>query len=271
MPSRPALVLMAALRLLRPLVRLLLRHGIGYPALAAALKPVFLDEARAELRRRDMAATDSALTLLSGVHRRDVRRLTREAPEAQGLAAMAPAASPVAELVGRWLTDPAWLGADGQPLALPRSGEQSFDALAAAVSTDVRPRALLDELCRLGVVTVDEQSVRLVANGFAPKQGFEELSGLFSANLHDHLAASVANLDGEANFLEQALFVDDLTEDSVRAVQQAAREAWRQALQQVMPLTQQRFEHDARQADATARVHRLRFGVYCFHDKEPLP
>lgn len=81
MRSRSALVMNAALRVLHPLVRLLLRHGVTYPVFSAAIKRVFLDAAQAELAARHMPATDSAITLLSGVHRRDVRNLTRSAAE----------------------------------------------------------------------------------------------------------------------------------------------------------------------------------------------
>lgn len=274
MSPQPGLVMAAACRVLRPLVRLLIRHGIAYPTLAAALKPLFLEEAQAELARSGMAATDSALTLLSGVHRRDVRRLTREQPTAgSGAAADALPTTwgPVAELVGRWLTDPDWLDAAGQPRALPRSGAASFDTLAQAVSHDVRPRAMLDELLRLGAAESDGAFVRLTSPGFAPRQGFRELSALFAANLHDHLAAAVANLDDEANFLEQALFVDELTESSVLALQQAAREAWQQALRSTMQVARERFDQDAAQAPPSERRHRLRFGVYLFHAKESTP
>ena len=72
--GEPGAVLARVLHVLRPLVRPLVHQGVTYPALAAALKRIFLDEARRELQRRGMVATDSALTLLSGVHRRDVRK-----------------------------------------------------------------------------------------------------------------------------------------------------------------------------------------------------
>ena len=61
------------LHVLRPLVRLLIQRGVGYGALAAALKRVFLDEARRELQRQGRPETDSALSLLSGLHRHNVR------------------------------------------------------------------------------------------------------------------------------------------------------------------------------------------------------
>lgn len=264
MSTRPGIVLAAALRLLRPLVRLLLREGVAYPAFAAALKPVFLEAARAELASRGMATTDSALTLLSGVHRRDVRRLARgpqgaEPPEAPP--------SLAAEVVGRWAGEAAWLDTDGRPRVLPRSGEASFDALVASLSRDVRPRAVLDEMLRLGVVHETPQGIALDGAGFAPRAGFAEMAALMAANLHDHLSAAASNLGGEANFLEQALFVDQLGADSARQLERAAAQAWQQALRQLMPLARERFEADAR-LEPPLRVHRARFGVYFFSDRE---
>ena len=77
MSSQPSLVLDRVLRVMQPLVRLLLRNGVTYTVFAAALKRVFLDGARQELAARGMAQTDSAVSLLCGVHRRDVRSLSR--------------------------------------------------------------------------------------------------------------------------------------------------------------------------------------------------
>lgn len=269
---QPGIVLPAVLRALRPFVRLLVRHGLGYPALAAELKPLFLDEARRELTGRGMSATDSALTLLSGVHRRDVRRLTR-GPELRSNVERddTAAVGPVAELVGRWLTDPAWLDDAGAPRTLARAGAASFDELASAVSRDVRPRAMLDELVRLGVVEVDDEGVRLLAPGFAPRAGYAELASLFAGNLHDHAAAAVANLGDDANFLEQAVFVDELTAESVKALQQRARQAWQAAMRQVLDEARRRFDHDAAHAAPTERTHRARFGAYFYDTEEPAP
>ena len=100
-----------------------------------------------------MARTDSALSLLSGVHRRDVRTLERGAPVAHAKSAKPRISAPlslVGEVAARWVADPAFLDGRRRPRALER-GE--FDALVAAVSSDVRPRAIRDELQRLGAVS----------------------------------------------------------------------------------------------------------------------
>lgn len=268
MKDRSSLVLQAVLRLFKPLARLLLQNGVGYPAFAAALKRVFLEAARDELAARSMPATDSAITLLCGVHRRDVRTLLR-APEAAAAedAARKPF-SMAAEVATRWLSDRRYRSSRGLPRTLARGpADDTFDALVASVSSDIRPRAVLDELKRLGVAEeADDGHVRLLAQSFAPRQGFEELSWVFADNLHDHLAAAAMNLQGNGNFLEQAVFVDELTEASAAAMQQASVQAWKQAFDKVMARAHLHYEQDAREAPPEARRQRVRFGVYFFND-----
>lgn len=243
--SRTDLVLDTALALLRPLIRWMLRHGVSYTAFAFALKRVFLAAARDELRARGMPATDSALSLLSGVHRRDVRELSRG--EAASTSPMAAAGGLPAEVVARWLSDPDFVDARRRPKALPR-GEvvDGFDALVARISSDVRPRAVLDELVRLGVARLDPRSgrVSLVTTGFAPRQGFPEMAGLMRDNLHDHLSAACANLEDDSNFLEQSVFVDQITEESAYRLHVLAARLWRGVFARMMRAANERYEHD---------------------------
>ena len=269
--GEPGTVLAHVLHVLRPLVRLLVHHGLTYPALAQALKHVFLEEARRELQRRGMAATDSALTLLSGVHRRDVRTLTRETPKSAAAEA-APPLSLAAEVVGRWMQERRFLGRQGQPRTLPRGAgvRGSFDDLVEGVSRDVRPRAVLDELLRLGVAEEVPEGVRPMAKGFAPRSGVAEMSSLFAANVHDHAAAAVANLRGEANFLEQAVFVDEITAESVHQLRQAGVKAWQGAMREVMGKARERFDAD-QPLPAAERRQRARFGVYFYAETQEEP
>lgn len=265
--SRHAIVEAGVLRVLQPLVRLLVRHGVTYPAFAAALKRVFLDAAKDELQARGMARTDSALSLLSGVHRRDVRTLERaEAPPAarsRGQRTGAPL-SLVGEVAARWVSDKRWLDGRSRPRALERV---EFDRLVESVSRDVRPRAILDELLRLGAVSErDGGGIALAAGGFAPRQGFVEMTELFAANVGDHAAAAVANLADDANFLEQAMYVDQLGAESAATLQRAAVKAWSQALRPVLAQARSRFDADAAAPPATR--HRVRFGVYFYSTEE---
>jgi hypothetical protein len=174
-----------------------------------------------------------------------------------------------AQVVARWMNDPEFLDAQGASRPLPRSGGPgSFDALVAGVSRDVRPKAVLDELQRLGVLHDTEAGLSLEGSGFAPRQGFEEMSWLFAQNLHDHAAAAVANLQGEGNFLEQAVFVDELTAASAERLREVSLQAWKAAFRTVMQEAQHRFDADQAQAAPGQRQHRARFGVYFYSERE---
>jgi hypothetical protein len=260
--SRHAIVEASVLRVMRPLVRLLVRHGVTYPAFSAALKRVFLEAASDELSARGMAQTDSAVSLLSGVHRRDVRNLVRAPqPRARGARKSGAPLSLVGEVVARWLGDAAYQDRRRRPRTLKRA---EFDAMVAAVSSDVRGRALLDELLRLGVATEGEDGISLSASGFAPRQGFAEMSELFAANLADHALAATANLQGDANFLEQAMYLDRITPASVERLQRAARRAWNRALPPVLAEAQACSDADDANAQAPGSGQRVRFGVYFY-------
>ncbi len=99
-PASP--VMQHALTVMLPLVTWLLRSGVGHGEFAAALKPVFLKAARLELERIQGKPTDSALSLLSGLHRKDVRALapTLRAPDG---AARLGKPTPASQVATRWL------------------------------------------------------------------------------------------------------------------------------------------------------------------------
>ncbi len=266
MSSRSTLVLEATLKLMKPLARLLLRHGVTYTSFAGAIKQVFVEAARAELSSEKRSLTDSAVSLLSGVHRRDVRQLTRPPSEADVV--IAAPMNMAAQVVARWLSLPQYQDSDGQTLALTRSEPAGgFDALVASISTDVRPRAVLDEMLRLGVVEMAEDSIRLLDAGFSPRQGFAEMVQLLQANMHDHLSAATQNLDQGRNFLEQSIFVDQLTEQSAQRLHAVSAKAWRAAFKTVMQEANQRFEEDQVNAPPEKRTFRARFGSYFYSEE----
>lgn len=79
-----SLVLAAIAKALKPIARLLLHYGIGYPQLIALLKHLYVDVAEEELNTPVKRISDSRITFLTGVHRKDVARLRNVSPEEQG-------------------------------------------------------------------------------------------------------------------------------------------------------------------------------------------
>ncbi|MEG1039882.1 MAG: DUF6502 family protein [Pseudomonas sp.] len=223
-PTLPPSLLSALRRVMRPLVRLMLRKGVTYTVFADLLKEVFVDVADREFRLDDKAASDSRISLLTGVHRKDVRRLRHEGDTAS--MALPENITLGAQLVNAWTNCAPFCKQAGRALPLPRlasvGGEASFDALVAQVSTDIRARVVLDEWLRLGVVQLDDQDcVHLQAQAFVPQKGFDEKAAYLGHNLHDHACAAVHNLTEQAQpFFERSVHYDALSPASVEALRQ---------------------------------------------------
>ena len=71
-------ILSAIHHLLRPLVRLLLQHGIAYQAFCELIKSVYVKVAEQEFKLDAKVQTDSRISLLTGIHRREINRLRNE-------------------------------------------------------------------------------------------------------------------------------------------------------------------------------------------------
>lgn len=193
----PDFLTSAVRTVLRPLVRLMLSRGVTLPLAVELLKRVYV-QAALEGSGPGGTSTDSRVSLLTGVHRKDVKRL-RALPDAG--AALPRAVSLGAQLVSLWTTGERWLDAQGDPRALPRlasaGGDCSFDALVASVSRDIRARPVLDEWLRLDVVHLNEaDEVVLNTAAFVPQSGFDEKLSYLAMNVGDHAMAAVDNTLG---------------------------------------------------------------------------
>ena len=211
---------------MRPLVRLLIAKGVTLPAMTELLKDVYVSVALHEVESGAKAPTDSRVSVMTGVHRKDVKRLRANtvedvpAPRNVGIGAM---------VISRWLGSTATTDDQGRPRPLPRQSESgpSFDKLVEGVSTDVRPRAVLDEWIRLGVARLDaEGRVALNQLAFVPQKGFEEKAFYLGRNTADHVAAAAHNMLTDGNpMLERSVHYSGLTAESAKQLAEAAQMA----------------------------------------------
>ena len=261
--SKSSLFEQAVRRLVRPLVRALIAQGVTAPALYRIVKQTYVQVAEEELKN---SATDSRISVMTGVHRRDVkefRSLSRGEDKAVGQKV-----SILATVVGRWLSDKSFVDADENPAPLPRTAAEgaSFDALVQSVSRDIRPRTVLDELERQKIVAVEDNMVTLLLEGLFGSADMDQKLHFFAHNVGDHMQAAVENLISEgAPHFERAVFYNYLSEASVAEIETEARRLSMDALQKVNALASAR--QDADKADAAAR-HRFRFGHFFFKQDE---
>jgi hypothetical protein len=266
--TTPSTALVQAFRrTLRPLVRLMLASGVTYPLVSELLKQVFVEVADREFGLGDKAPTDSRISLISGVHRKDVRRL-RSAD--QSIEEVVPnTISFGGKLVTTWLTDERFRDEEGRPRPLSKvrtpGAQPCFEDLVESRRTDIRLRVVLDEWLRLGIVHIDAQD-RLVLNtdAFVPQAGIDEKLFFFAHNLHDHAAAATDNLLGSrAPQLERSLMYDGLTEDGVALLDKRARQLGNRMLQELNRLASER---EAAESTNTAPRRRFTCGVYFYSE-----
>ncbi len=268
----PGLLLRAARRLLRPLVRLMMQSGLTFPILADSLRRLFVEIAVNDILTGPQARTDSRISLLTGVHRKEIRRLREmpadsvDAPEIVTLAS---------QLIARWIGSAPFVDAAGRPGPLHRIGTGdsglSFADLVASVTADIRPKAVLDDLLGHNVVFVDAQDrVQLNADAFIPRPGGEEQLFYFARNLHDHVAAAVANIAAteQTLFLDRSVHYDRLTTEQAQELRDYARAA---AMRALLDVNRRALEltADTSAEGGEPAMQRVNFGVYVFDEQEP--
>jgi len=264
-PQKP--VIAAIGHLLRPLIRLLLSHGISFQVFSELVKSAYVKVAETEFRLASKPQTGSRISLLTGIHRREINRLRNEPVTELNLSQHS---SMSALLLTIWSGVPEYLDKHALPVPLPRTnkdGGPSFESLVQSVSKDFRARVVLDEWLRQGIVSLDEDDrVHLAADAFVQPQDIEEKTFYFGQNIHDHMAATVHNLAGnKPPFLERCVYHDKLRGKSAEELAEYSRLVGMRALHSINKRAVELQKRDQGQPDAVFRVN---FGVYHFSEAE---
>lgn len=253
-----------ALIVMQELARWLIKSGVGYTEFSAVLKPVFYNEAIREIERLNQKKTDSSISLLAGLNRRDISTLRQNNDDVHQIihhfTEPASAVSVPARVVGMWVNE-------DLPQSIPVSGHKiSFENLVKQVSTEKHPRSILLELKRIGIVKEENDVVTLQANSFTPSPKNDELKQLFVANIADHMAAGIHNIvEKKSKFLEQAVFADELTLKSIQQLKQTSTNLWSEMSKQILAEAIECCKADEGREDA---VLNFRLGIFQYDDSD---
>jgi hypothetical protein len=253
--------------MLKPFAGLLLQRELGISDAEEMLKRAFVGSSVSALEAMGQRPTVSAVSVATGIHRRDVKRLMSIDPSIE-------AAQPKHSAVSRarliWATDKNYLDSNGRPRRIPKTespNEYSFVTLAASVSKDIHPRALLDEMHRLGAINIDGDYVTLLHLEYQPPKDQDELIRLAGANIGDHISAVKFNVSNTGNpLLERSVFVGGLTQAAARHGAELARTAWAQSLGTLRSKLQALADLDQNESDNNWRV---RIGMYAYYADDP--
>ena len=248
---------LAIMRILQPLARLLVSQGVSYGQVSEMLKTAMVRAAfeRAKHGPTQQGTTDSTVSVATGIHRKDIKRLREQAPSdpepLEGTTA--------SQVLAQWLA----LGTP-PPLLMRRkdkAGSSSFDELVEGISTDTRPRSVLEALLARQVVTEREDGLLEVhAERLVLNQDTTEIVNYLGMNVHDHLSVAVSNLtQGSPPMLERCVHFHGISKALAEELHALAQEQAMAGLMAINTTAQSRIK-DAKNKGP----YRINFGVY-FH------
>lgn len=247
--------------MLRPLVRLLIHQDITYVGLLNLLKRTYVEVAEESFSIETKKLTDSRISLLTGIHRGDVKRIRTEnihQPTEKELKA-----SLSSQLMSIWLGHQGYIDAEGKPLALFRyqqDGSPSFEELVFSISKDKHPRSILDEWLSQRLVTLLQQDniekILLTEAGYVPEEDFEEKLFFAGKNIGSHLTSVAHNLENKTPAMfDRAVYYSNLTDESIEKIEQLTKERMMTVLTEINQYANQLQEQDALANHADKEMH----------------
>lgn len=196
--------------LFAPLARLMVSQGVPLGDGVELLKSALIEAAQA----RAPGASASQHSLMTGVHRKDIKRLSQAGPQMQTLSA-------AARVLGLWQSDP------DLPEGLSRA---EFDALVKRAKVDAAPATVLTLLEEAGNVVLADGHIRFVSAALVPA-GMADRLAAASATLGPHLETTIGNLDGARPQWDQALRYSHLSAAAARELEVEAARLAREMLE----------------------------------------
>jgi Family of unknown function (DUF6502) len=199
-------LLVAFRYLLKPLVRMALKNGVLFPEFSTALKQAYIDVATRQIKTAGIAVTGEGMFVTTGIPATEVESILR--------AAIAPSfvvdtEYPASSILNAWHTDPRFTGPYGvlrdlefvptASLSASKPGNESFADLARAYFPEISPKALLDELLRLGCVKdVGNGFYRAIRRSYVPDPLSEDSIRLVAQVVHNLCETLEFNLRPES-------------------------------------------------------------------------
>ncbi len=259
----------AVLRILRPLVRILLRHGVSYGTFADLAKWVYVDIATREFAIPGRKQSVSRVSVITGLTRKEVNRV-QQLPRPEDQAA-AETYNRAARVVGGWLRDADFLDAQQQPALLHfEDGSDSFSELVKRYSGDVPARAVLDELLRVGAVArADDGRIELLAHAYIPAGSEIDKLHILGTDAGALIATIDHNLTPEESlpFFQRKVAYDNLPDEALPQFRELSREKAQALLEQ---LNEWLAEHDRDtnpEAEGSGR-NQAGIGIYYFENPD---
>jgi len=200
----------ATLKILKPLIKILMRHDISHGEFSELAKRAYVEVAFKHFSIPSRKTTNSRVAVLTGLSRKEVLRIVEKLEQDDPTLDKA-TPNRASKVIGAWLRDSDFCAADDGPNILPLKGQQgSFEQLVARYGGDVTIGSILEELERVGAISwPDQQSVKLNHHAYIPDQSLPDKIDVVATCTSDLLSTAAFNIETDkdnARFQRQVVY-----------------------------------------------------------------
>lgn len=265
----------AALNIIKPLVRLLIKHDIAHSEFSEIAKQAYVDVAYEKFTIPKRKMTFSRVAILTGLSRKEVVRLKEEST--LNTPHIKKTYNRASRVITGWLSDAQFLDDNKHAKVLPlkhsdnegSENSPSFALLVERYSGDITAGAILDELLNKKLVSqLDNSDVCLNCVGYVPQSEELEQIDILSACSRNLLNSGIHNIEKapeEAAFFQRQLS-HGLPEDLVKKFQSFSQKKSLELLLEFNRwIGEEKSQHELSPDDTTKRVG---LGIYYFEEDE---
>lgn len=247
--------------ILRPIGLLLIKEGCTYGMFSELLKTSLVQSAEKALQNDRATVTDSRLSLITGIHRKDIKRLKEAEPTSFNENEI----SIPAQVIAKWMASPEYTN-HGKPKVLPRKNVNEvndFESLVKTISKDIRPRAVLDELIDRKIVnTLPDGQIELNVEKITASPSKESIIKFIGMNIHDHLQTSINNyLNDDTKQLDRCAYYHGLSKNAAEELSKLAEELTMESLIKINQKAQELIREEKNHGS-----YRTNFGMYFYKE-----
>jgi hypothetical protein len=257
----------AILKLLKPLVRILLRNGIPFKTFADLAKWMYVDIAHNEFGIMGKKQTDSRVSIITGLSRKEVRRIKNL--ELPGDEEAIYRYNRAARVIAGWVKDRRFLDSRGNPRTLAIEGDRpTFSDLVQIYGGDVPVRAVLDELMDVSAIRLLKSGkIKLQARAYLPagdEPALMSILGTDVAYLIKTIDHNIIHKD-DGRFFQRKVFYDNVpTEASKKFRLISADKA--QKLLEILDRWLAEHDRDVNPAVKGSGRKKVGLGIYYFEE-----
>ncbi len=193
-------------KILMALAKTLLRNGMSYGEFDRIARESFVDVAFDEFAPRGKKQTISHVAILTGLNRKEVKKLHERDADQGELASQQ--YNRAVRVLGGWINDPRFLRKDGNPRDLEYEGQDSFSELVRQYSGDMPVAAMQKVLLSSNNIRfTDDNRLRLLSHAYLPSDDPEEklkILGTDAAQLIETIDYNLTANEADLRFQRKA-------------------------------------------------------------------